>query len=323
MGRTPYQQWVPKADEQADDGDYNTACVMLYRWWGLFEAPPGTDTSKFPTGLFDDRVHVQMPDFGIDITGADALRKLIAALPAGSTRSHSVRDDAIEVSYLGNGLYRLQAPYTYQVESPDGRFVSGNAHCDCVLKKHGPTRMTFTKIGGKRGAPLERAQFDSSYRLHRVKAVLLQWQANMDTLSGNSSGLKELVMEDLQFHGLISAKQDHSKAQQTVVKDFTEMKGMLAGTDGTEDTVIRGFDGVTAWFATGPVAAQAQYPSRRRIPHHAAQCRSLRRRRAVRLVRANAERRRDRAASAARMGDRGARREVHAARTIASALSVR
>ncbi len=252
MGRTPYQQWVPKADEQADDGDYNTACVMLYRWWGLFEAPPGTDTSKFHEGLLDDRVHVQMPDFGIDITGADELRKLIAALPAGSTRSHSVRDDAIEVSYLGNGLYRLQAPYTYQVESPDGRFASGNAHCDCVLKKHGPTRMTFTKIRGKRGAPLERAQFDSSYRLHRVKAVLLQWQANMDTLSGNSSGLKELVMEDLQFHGLISAKQDHSKAQQTVVKDFTEMKGMLAGTDGTEDTVIRGFDGLTAWFATGP-----------------------------------------------------------------------
>ena len=138
------------------------------------------------------------------------------------------------------------------MQSADGRFVSGHAQCDHVLKKHGPTRMTFTKISSKGGALLERAQFDSSYRLHRIKAVLLQWQANMDTLSGNSSGLKELVMEDLQFHGLIAAKTDHSKAQQTVVKDFTEMKGMLAGTDGTEDTVIRGFDGVTAWFATGP-----------------------------------------------------------------------
>lgn len=252
MARTPYQQFVAKADDTCDDGDFNSACSMLYRWWGVFEAPAGTDTSRFLDGLLDERVHVLLPDFGIDMIGADAIGKLIGASPAGVVRSHSVRDEDIQVSYLGNGLYRLQAPYTYQVKSPDGRFVSGRAQIDAVLKKHGRAHMTFTKIAGKRGEALERAQFDSSYRLHRVKAVLLQWQAHMDTLSGDSSGLKELVMQDLQFHGLISSKKDHSKAQQTVVKDFTEMKGMLAGTDGTEDTVIRGFDGVTAWFATGP-----------------------------------------------------------------------
>jgi hypothetical protein len=252
MAKTPYQQFVPKADETCDDGDYNTACTLLYRWWSLFEAPAGTDRSPFFEGLLDERVHMYLPDFGIDATGPDEIRKLISALPAGTNRSHSVRDEDIQVSYLGNGLYRLYAPYTYQVQSPEGRLVSGRATREMVLKKHARTHMTIVKIGGKRGADIERAQFDSSYRLHRVKAVLLQWQANMDTLSGDSSGLRELVMQDLQFHGLIAAKKDHSKAQTTVVKDFTEMKGMLAGTDGTEDTVIRGFDGVTAWFATGP-----------------------------------------------------------------------
>jgi len=252
MVRTPYQQFVPKADGTVDDGDFNAACSMLYRWWCLFEAPEGSDTAAFFDGLLDERVKVQLPDIVIDLTGTDAVKQMTAALPAGTKRSHSVRDDDIQVSYLGDGLYRLQARYTYQQQSADGRVVSGHADCDAVLRKYGRARMSFTKIGGKRGASVAPTEFESSYRLHRIKAVLLQWQAHMDTLSGDSSGLRELVMPEMEFHGLIAAKLDHSKAQATVVTDFTEMKGMLAGTDGTEDTVIRGFDGVTKWFATGP-----------------------------------------------------------------------
>ncbi|HKS55508.1 MAG TPA: hypothetical protein VJS12_09495 [Steroidobacteraceae bacterium] len=252
MTRTPFQQWVPKADASTDDGDFNAACSLLYRWWNLFEAPAGTDTSKFFDGMFDDRVHVQMPDVGIDITGAEAVKKLIATAADGTKRSHSVRDEDIQVSYLGDGLYRLQVAYAYQVQSTDGKLVGGRAHTDAVLKKRGRAHMVFTKISVKGGEDLRQAQFDSSYRLHRVKAVLLQWQAHMDTLSGDASGLKELVMPEMEFHGLIAAKKDHSQARTTVVKDFTEMKGMLAGTDGKEETIIRGFDGVTQWFATGP-----------------------------------------------------------------------
>jgi hypothetical protein len=252
MTRTPFQQWVPQADASTDDGDFNAACSMLYRWWNLFEAPAGTDTSQLFDGLFDDRVHVQMPDLGIDVTGADTVRTMASAAAARATRSHIVRDEDIQVTYLGGGEYRLQTPYIYQVQSADGRLVSGRAQCDAVLKKQGRAHMTFTKIGGRDVEKLQRSQFDSSYRLHRVKAVLLQWQAHMDTLSGDASGLKELVMPELEFHGLISSKKDHSEARTTVVKDFTEMKGMLAGTDGKEETIIRGFDGVTRWFATGP-----------------------------------------------------------------------
>jgi hypothetical protein len=252
MARTPYQQWVPKADDTVDDGDFNAACSLLYRWWGLFEAPAGTDTSPFFDGLLDERVHLQAPDWGMDITGATAVRQMVCALPPDTRHSHSVLDDEIQVTYLGDRQYRLQARYKYQTQSPDGRIVGGHAYCDCVLKKHGRAHMTFTKIRGKRGDMVERAAFESSYRLHRIKAVLLQWQAHMDTLSGDSSGLRELVMPEMEFHGLIAAKVDHSKPRDGVVKDFTEMKGMLAGTDGKEDTVIRGFDGVTKWFATGP-----------------------------------------------------------------------
>lgn len=252
MARTPYQQWVPKVDDRVDDGDFNAACSMLYRWWSLLEAPAGTDTSSFCDGLLDEQVHVQMPDWGIDISGAASVRKMVAALPADTRRAHSVRDDAIQVSYLGDGQYRLQVHYQYQLQSPDGRVVGGDAYGDHVLKKHARANMTFTKIGGKRGDTVERAAFESSYRLQRIKAVLLQWQAHMDTLSGDASGLRELVMPEMEFHGLIAAKVDHSKPRDGVVTDFKEMKGMLAGTDGSEDSVIRGFDGVTKWFATGP-----------------------------------------------------------------------
>lgn len=251
MARTPHQQFVPKADDRVDDGDYNAACSMLYRWWSVLEAPRGTDTSSFLDGLFDERVQVQL-DGNIDVSGTAAVQQMLSGLPRDTERSCIVRDDEIEVSYLGDGLYRLKAPYVQQVLSPDGHLVSRHAQCENVLRKHGRAHMTFTRISEKPGGTVTRAAFESSYRLHRIKAVMLQWQAHMDTLSGDSSGLKELVMPELEFHGLIASKQDHSRKRDTVVRDFTEMKGMLAGTDGKEDTVIRGFDGVTKWFATGP-----------------------------------------------------------------------
>ncbi len=197
----------------------------------------------------------------------------------------------IQVTYLGDRQYRLQAHYEYQLQSPDGRVVGGHAYCDHVLKKHARAHMTFTKISGKRGDTVERAVFESSYRLHRIKAVLLQWQAHMDTLSGDSSGLQELVMPEMEFHGLIAAKVDHSKPRDGVVTDFKEMKGMLAGTDGSEDTRHPRIRRRHQVVCDGPLAAQAQYPPGRRVQDHAARRRALRRRCAVRLVCRNLERR--------------------------------
>jgi hypothetical protein len=249
--RSAYQQFVSKPDEQADDGDFNAACSMVYRWWSLLEAPAGTDTSKLLQGLTDANVAVQLPDLGIDMSGVTATAWL--AVGRGNTRnSYSVRDDAFQVSYLGDRVYRLQAPFVWHSQTAEGRSVGGQGKCDHLLRKIGPARMQFTRIREQRGEAAEQGDFDSSYRLHRIKAVLLQWQSNMDTLNGDSSGLEELVMPEMEFHGLISASVDHSERRNGVVKDFTEMKGMLAGTDGKEETVIRGFDGVTKWFATGP-----------------------------------------------------------------------
>jgi hypothetical protein len=252
MTRSAYQQFVSKADEQADDGDFNAACSMAYRWWSLLEAPAGTDTSKFLEGLLDTNVSVQVPDLGIDISGAAAAASMLAAGLRDGRHSYGVRDDAFQLSYLGDGVYRLQAPFVWHSQTAEGRNVGGQGKCDHLLRKIGPARMQFTRIREQRGDAAEQGDFDSSYRLHRIKAVLLQWQSNMDTLNGDSSGLEELVMPQMEFHGLISATVDHSERRSGVVKDFTEMKGMLAGTDGKEETVIRGFDGVTKWFATGP-----------------------------------------------------------------------
>lgn len=234
-----------------DYGDFNAASALLYRWWGLFEAPKGKNIDPFYEDLFADDVHVELPDGGVDITGIDTVKQTMASLPAGIRRSHAIDDKDIEVTYLGDSLYRLRANYTYQLET-DGGLVSGHSHCDNILRKLGPAQMVFAKIGGGLGETFERESFECSYILHRIKAVLIQWQAQMDTLSGDASGLKELVMPKLEFHGLIAAKEDQSTSRENTVTDFTEMKGMLAGTDGTEDTVIRGFEGVTEWFATGP-----------------------------------------------------------------------
>lgn len=236
---------------EADNGDYNTAVSMLFRWWGLFEAPAGVDISSFYADLFADDVHIDLPDGGVDITGIDAIRATMAALPPGIRRSHAINHDDIQVTALGDGLYRLRAKYTYQLET-DGKFVSGHSHCDNILRKVAPARMIYTRVSGGLGDTFERPEFVDSYVENRIKAVLIQWQAVMDTLNGDAAPLEELVMPRLEFHGLISSKQDQSDGRAETVTDFKEMKGILAGTDGSEDTVIRGFEGVREWFATGP-----------------------------------------------------------------------
>jgi hypothetical protein len=228
---------------EADNGDYNTAVSMLFRWWGLFEAPAGVDISPFYADLFADDVHIDLPDGGVDITGVDAIQATMAALPAGIRRSHAINHDDIQVTALGDGLYRLQANYTYQLET-DGKLVSGHSHCDNILRKVAPARMVYTRVSGGLGDTFERPEFVDSYVENRIKAVLIQWQAVMDTLNGNAAPLEELVMPRLEFHGLISSKQDQSDGRAETVTDFKEMKGILAGTDGSEDTIIRGFEGV-------------------------------------------------------------------------------
>lgn len=235
----------------ADNGDHNAAISMLYRWWGLFEAPADVDISPFYEGLFAEDVHIDLPDGGVDIVGIDAVKATIAALPPGIRRSHVINDDEIEVAALGDGLYRLRANYSYQLET-DGELVSGYGHCDNILRKIAPARMVFTRVAGGLGDTFERDEFVASYTENRIKAVLIQWQAVMDTLNGDAAPLEELVMPELEFHGLISSKQDQSDGRAQTVTDFKEMKGILAGTDGSEDTVIRGFGGVKEWFATGP-----------------------------------------------------------------------
>lgn len=236
MARTPFQQFVPKVDDKVDDGDFNAACSMLYRWWSLLEAPEGTDTAPLLDGLLDKGARVP----SIDPPGK------------GSARAWSVRDEDIELEYLGEGRFRLRAPYLYQAMSAQGITSSGRGRIELTLRKLARARMVIAGVQDEGSEAPAHAPFEPTWRLHRIKAVLLQWQAHMDTLSGDASGLRELVMPQLEFHGLIAAKVDHSTQRKEVVKDFTEMKGMLAGTDGKEDTVIRGFDGVERWFATGP-----------------------------------------------------------------------
>jgi hypothetical protein len=69
---------------------------MLYRWWGLFEAPEGIKIAPFYEGLFDAEIRIDLPDGGVDVTGIDAVKATMAALPSGIRRSHAIDDDDIK-----------------------------------------------------------------------------------------------------------------------------------------------------------------------------------------------------------------------------------
>ena len=85
----------------------------------------------------------------------------------------------------------------------------------------------------------------------------------MDSLTGDASGMRDLLMPALELHGLVAAKADRSSAGASPVTDVDDLRKSVAGTDSVADNAIRDFDGFATWFATaaGPFhlrAAQAR-----------------------------------------------------------------
>nr|WP_321510286.1 hypothetical protein [uncultured Hyphomonas sp.] len=233
-----------------EGSDFNAASSLLYRWWGIFEAPASVDIDPFLVDMFDADVEAKFLD--PVVRGADALISKIKAGPTGLARSHHIDDKDIRLTYLGEGLYRLEAEFSFQTEAASTGLQSGRARYDHTLKKRPDGRLVFATLNAKPLGNVSVDIFRPSYIRNRAKAIIIQFQTHMDSLSGDASGLRELMMPEMELHGLIASSTDDSQKQDETVTDLKNMKKSIAGGGPVKENIIRTYEQLAEWFATGP-----------------------------------------------------------------------
>ena len=227
---------------------FNAASALLYRWWGILDAPCGTNTVLFWGHLFEEKVRVKTPEFAVDSLAA--LRDAVGALDCQTERSHHLGYDDIRVLWLGPGIYEVRA--TYATQRRTKAFVSSDRRSSVmVVTMHTGGRLLIKRAEEKIEQEEPDRTFEPSFILNRARATSTRFQAHMDSLTGKTDDMGDLMMPVLELHGLVAAKKDESAADADY-SDVNELRKSIAGSDTVADNAIRDFDAFTAWFATAP-----------------------------------------------------------------------
>ena len=222
--------------------DFNAAVSLLYRWWSLLDAPKGTDTSRLADDLVNATYSIKTPEFiAVD---HDDLR---AASAAAARSAHHLGHDDYRLYWIDGERFRLTADYTVQIDDRCER-----RSLVAILRKTTAGLFVFDRLDETSGAALPDAPFRSSYLDNRARATSTRFQAHMDSLSGDASRMRDLLMPVLELHGLVASKDDRSSAGGEALTDVDDLRKSVAGTDNVADNAIRDFAGFAAWFATAP-----------------------------------------------------------------------
>ena len=209
--------------------DFNAAVSQLYRWWGALDAPAGTDLTLLRSNLLT----LGSPLYDI--------------LPSDDPTAHHLDYDAYRLKWINGAEFRLEADYDVQTgDRTDRRALVA------ILVKVGDGGMLIRSIEERQLATLPARAFEASYVLNRAKATSTRFQAHMDALSGDAAGLRDLLMPQMELHGLVASKADASVAREGPLTDVDDLRNSVAGTATVADNVIRDFAGFQAWFATAP-----------------------------------------------------------------------
>lgn len=227
---------------------FNAASALLYRWWGILDAPEGTATDRFWEDLFEEDVRVAAPDVAAD--GLAALRQAVHSLDPKYESSHHLGYDDIRVFWREPDVYEIKARYLVQSRAGD-RVTTERRSCAASVATGADGRLRFRNIDeNDEGATSDRS-FEPSYVINRARATSTRFQAHMDSLTGKTDDMRDLMMPVLELHGLVAAKKDES-AVDADYSDVNELRKSIAGSDTVADNTIRDFDAFTAWFATAP-----------------------------------------------------------------------
>lgn len=222
--------------------DFNAAEALLYRWWGLIDAPLEIDTAPCWDDLFDADPRIVTPDMRADDLAA--LRRAVASLRGAGRRAHHLGYDACRLLWREHDLFELRASFRSQHED-----LATRRSCVALLWKRADGRLVFRDIKETTEGEDTPAAFEPSYLVNRARATIVQFQAHMDGLSGKTDDMHELMMPQLELHGLVASKKDESSAGEDLT-DVNDLRKSIAGTDTVADNIIRDAAGFAAWFAT-------------------------------------------------------------------------
>jgi hypothetical protein len=149
--------------------------------------------------------------------------------------------------WIDGERFRLDAAFTAH-QGP----VSERRTLSAVLRKRADGRLVIRSIDEHSVAALPAAGFVPSYIANRARATSTRFQAHMDSLTGDASGMQDLMMPVLELHGLVASKADRSSAGDAPMTDVDDLRKAVAGSDSVADNAIRDFAGFAAWFATAP-----------------------------------------------------------------------
>lgn len=229
--------------------DFNAAQALLYRWWTWLDAPRTVDTGPFWDDLFEPGARVTIDELRAE--GLPSIRVEVARLRERGERAHHLGYDDFRLSWLDTDLFELVTTFTVQELVPGAGPSSSTCRCKALIRKGPDGRLLFNEIVGDAKLVAGPVEFRSSFLINRARATIVQFQAHMDSLSGSTEGMQELMMPSLELHGLVASRKDASSSDIDLT-DVNTLRKSISGTDHVIENTIRDFDGFSAWFATCP-----------------------------------------------------------------------
>ena len=225
--------------------DFNAAVSQLYRWWSLLDVPEGTETRRLADGVLDRAFAVRTPE--LSASSPHELERALLEVRAVPNRSHHLGYDDYRLHWIDGTDFRLDARFDMQAgETNERRSITA------ILRRQQSGLLAILALDEAAEGSLPRRDFASSYVENRARATSTRFQAHMDSLTGDASGMRDLMMPVLELHGLVASKADRSSAGDEPLTDVDDLRKTVAGSDSVADNAIRDFDGFAAWFATAP-----------------------------------------------------------------------
>lgn len=248
--------------EEVASSDRNHITALLMQWWEIFEAPPSVDRAGLINQIFakDAVIHMEAGN----LSGLDAIRAGIDALPATAGRSHHLTE--LAVTPKGKGLYALDATFRYQIAMIDGTLEAGNSAYHHTVRKLPDGQFVLTEIKAELLESLPDATFEPSYETNRARAALAYYLGTTDVLQPDYPDLRAVLTDDAEVHGMFDpAKQRFNERDDGVLIGYDEISSWLASRGDRFDSVgheITSLDvssmGGNRYAITAEIATSAQ-----------------------------------------------------------------
>lgn len=141
---------------------------------------------------------------------------------------------SIKVKQQSDDTFAVEVDFIFQQKMPEKAIRSHEGKYQHVMQVMPDGSMVFIKMKSSTGKAIPTGDFVSSFAENRARAVVIQFQSVMDSLSGSGEALRELIHDDAVFTGLLS-KPKNKKL------DMSKW-----------DSDLHGYEELADWFSVGP-----------------------------------------------------------------------